>query len=1091
MNKFNLKRYAQESPGIELEGTLLSVYHRTGSNDVANLICETGFLAGGGAAWGVGIYSNYTWSGVTRNAAMDTYGAVAVKGKMNINDFLIFDYSISKGVYGSNYRLIDQVKKLGLDRSLYRDKMGLIQNLSNSLERMSSNSITSNLLRQIWSPQLTGIIKGVIFSGNIDKNVALAYDSSVVYPVGFIVLDQRTVKNPRWSKCSVGSIESAKKLYQAYISNNHEEVDKQRDILFHTLSPATTNQGYDPKIKLSYEKLNLLPREFIDNVVSMMIIKSDNPLILKALEGQLREKMLDSEYLEFEIIKRQFFSSPLVYWDNLKKHSSFKSIARDSIIDAFQSYIEQHPFDWENVPNDAKGLINKEPLMKYFESVISQNRTNIKNIPEEFIEILKSSDKLSRGDLKYYENSKSEYLKNEFVSEEFEIPFAAIGWLESGIDKLNKKGFKLGLAPSKIEILEDNIVKGTKKIRILKSVPVIPGGWELAAKINLYKTDTGDIESDMINLGRREVPEQYMNDTSQLTCDHCHVNRYRTGYYILYDKNSGNYKCVGSSCLSEFLPGLGLDAEKLAQYAAEMEQYIHHFKKNMVGSKQNSDDITKSYNRNGIPLPFFLSRVHEITKKGNYVSRKSAYESNLTATADEAFAKCFQDLSDNETSLDIGDIPFVNAIIDWIQTLSDSDNQYLRNLYDASSSGFVTRKNVGILTSAVPSYYRNLKDSTINKDKLLGANGDKIYFSGSIIEKSPVFVRVSTDGYSTGDYFFVAEDGKSRKIMFSGSSVDFPEFESLDKGESINCNGIIVDLVPYDADFCTIIKIDSILDQIDANILVEQEKKIEKIKGGIKEPVVYKDGMKISDDFTVSGYKVTSRGSYFVQLEDGTGQRLSLFLNSKPTFNVRDIISVSGSIKLNNGYINIVNPSIAVDGNEIKTLESVYNVGDRITTEGTIIEIYSVYNNYNNSSFDKAKIKDASGFVFDFTVPAKNSDIGVGDFVNVTGKLEGVYGASGKLTRPKINSVTISNIDSSGGLMLNVMDDNDKQKMSDIIADFASMLIIDQGVINSDVQAAIKLFNDIKLKYNGSGNVYNNKVIDKCDEALLVLGKYS
>jgi len=43
-------------------------------------------------------------------------------------------------------------------------------------------------------------------------------------------------------------------------------------------------------------------------------------------------------------------------------------------------------------------------------------------------------------------------------------------------------------------------------------------------------------------------------------------------------------------------------------------------------------------------------------------------------------------------------------------------------------------------------------------------------------------------------------------------------------------------------------------------------------------------------------------------------------------------------------------------------------------------------------------------------MPSKSNDFKIGDSLNVTGKLEGVYGVSGKITRPKINSI-IKNYD--------------------------------------------------------------------------------
>jgi len=59
MSRFNLKK-ASLDLNPRINGTSIEVYHRTTSQQVVGNVCETGFIAGGGAAHGVGIYTNYT-----------------------------------------------------------------------------------------------------------------------------------------------------------------------------------------------------------------------------------------------------------------------------------------------------------------------------------------------------------------------------------------------------------------------------------------------------------------------------------------------------------------------------------------------------------------------------------------------------------------------------------------------------------------------------------------------------------------------------------------------------------------------------------------------------------------------------------------------------------------------------------------------------------------------------------------------------------------------------------------------------------------------------------------------------------------------
>ena len=138
MNWYNFKSAAKANPTqVELSGSSLTVYHRTKSKDIASAICDIGFAAGHGAAYGKGIYTTYDLKSSLQNSNMRTYGGTVVKSQVDISGFIVCDYDLAKQVYGQNYKLIDQIKVLGLDRSLQYDQgyMKRIQTWSEELER--------------------------------------------------------------------------------------------------------------------------------------------------------------------------------------------------------------------------------------------------------------------------------------------------------------------------------------------------------------------------------------------------------------------------------------------------------------------------------------------------------------------------------------------------------------------------------------------------------------------------------------------------------------------------------------------------------------------------------------------------------------------------------------------------------------------------------------------------------------------------------------------------------------------------------------------------------------------------------------------
>ena len=98
-------RISQNANAIDLQGSTLTIYHRTKDQDIAGNICTIGFVAGAGAAYGRGIYSTYNLKSSLQNYNLTSYGGEVLKAQVNINGFLILDYDLSKQIYGQNYTL--------------------------------------------------------------------------------------------------------------------------------------------------------------------------------------------------------------------------------------------------------------------------------------------------------------------------------------------------------------------------------------------------------------------------------------------------------------------------------------------------------------------------------------------------------------------------------------------------------------------------------------------------------------------------------------------------------------------------------------------------------------------------------------------------------------------------------------------------------------------------------------------------------------------------------------------------------------------------------------------------------------------------
>jgi hypothetical protein len=114
--------------GTGYGSSYIDSYHRTGQYaddprdkqsliDYVEGIIKSGFKPGSGDMYGKGLYSTGDWLsqfGGKGNGYMDNYGNAIIKYRTPAKGILIFDYRVSKKMYGGGYSLADQVVKYGL-----------------------------------------------------------------------------------------------------------------------------------------------------------------------------------------------------------------------------------------------------------------------------------------------------------------------------------------------------------------------------------------------------------------------------------------------------------------------------------------------------------------------------------------------------------------------------------------------------------------------------------------------------------------------------------------------------------------------------------------------------------------------------------------------------------------------------------------------------------------------------------------------------------------------------------------------------------------------------------------------------------------
>jgi hypothetical protein len=206
----------------KLESDYLTVYHRTGkySSGVRSVDCPNGtvtpddfakgFKVGGGAYHGAGIYTTQELEDQMTDTMRGTYGPIIIEYKVkNTDKFIILDYDAQKklksikpkeGDTGQKaYGLKAQLRKIlgGKYNKIYNYNKEAIDNWDKELESKGGNGqrnadIGNNLIRL---PGILGNIDGFVYTGFVDGNCVLIYDSGLAQAVRWT-----EVPGPEWPK---------------------------------------------------------------------------------------------------------------------------------------------------------------------------------------------------------------------------------------------------------------------------------------------------------------------------------------------------------------------------------------------------------------------------------------------------------------------------------------------------------------------------------------------------------------------------------------------------------------------------------------------------------------------------------------------------------------------------------------------------------------------------------------------------------------------------------------------------------------------------------------------------------------------------
>lgn len=224
-------------------------------------------------------------------------------------------------------------------------------------------------------------------------------------------------------------------------------------------------------------------------------------------------------------------------------------------------------------------------------------------------------------------------------------------------------------------------------------------GWTFVASVSFEEGGT------LVNT----VPGQDLTDwvrPEEHLCEHCNTKRYRLKSYVLRNDETGEYMQIGSSCIVLFL------GVKPALWAVDME--FPEF------DNESGGYVQMSYDRN-----VWLAITLAVTDRGaRFVSRARSGEANGPASSDEvmdvyrpnlilmgkdpAFAAWVSEMRAESERILAEEPELIEALIEAGRGVG-SESDYGMNLQVALSSEHVSGRALGILTSVVGVYRREME----------------------------------------------------------------------------------------------------------------------------------------------------------------------------------------------------------------------------------------------------------------------------------------------------------------------------------------------------------------------------------------------
>jgi hypothetical protein len=345
----------------------------------------------------------------------------------------------------------------------------------------------------------------------------------------------------------------------------------------------------------------------------------------------------------------------------------------------------------------------------------------------------------------------------------FTVPAVNMGRLRAKLDDLNKRARKLGCVEAELRVLREyettvrnelgiEVYPYRRKwyeVEILNAEPVRLSGWRFIATIE--PTEAGNI---IRAAGDVEVPQRYR--TSDMTCDHCHSNRYRKEVFVIQHED-GRYAQVGRNCLADFVGSTS------AEHLVAQSQWLDELRGLGEEAEEGFGGGGGGFERGEETFGYVAICAAAIRMYGWLSRTEARYGVGRQATADQAWVwvvgpmgynkDAFADMERDGFSVGQADVELATKAVEWARAIpADVQNDYLYNLRTASSLDEVTGRNSGIVASLVQAYLREVERIEVERRKREAEEANPSEWVGEVGKRDVFTLNVVGCIELQGDY---------------------------------------------------------------------------------------------------------------------------------------------------------------------------------------------------------------------------------------------------------------------------------------------------------------------------------------------------